>query len=273
MLHVTRLCMAAPTRFLVPRSFILKMSGNMQWLAENFHAGRLHTPALWLAAELLRGYPTPLLNSCPGLAQSLSWWNDAASSARLIPHHFVSAIDIPSLVLSFGPSAFSSTAVPAVPIPVPRPGSRPVVALLTDAAGTTAVGGCWRSPGDTATQAFHALLTPEQLAWPAISPKELLGLVTFVESFGHEHEGAVLLAGNDNAGNVFVVNRLRINATDTVMTALMSRLLAACDLHRIDIIAWWCPRALNGISDDLSKSPSLLAARRVASRLGLVLRT
>jgi hypothetical protein len=149
-----------------------------------------------------------------------------------------------------------------------------VVALLHDASGELtagAVGGCWRAEGDQLARAFYYQLSEEERAWPSIAPKELRALVEWLERFGSQYPGAVLLAGTDNAGNVFTVNRLRIDPADTVMASLLSRLLAAADCWGIDVIVWWCPRALNGVSDALSKSPSVTDARRVAASLGVVL--
>ena len=122
------------------------------------------------------------------------------------------------------------------------------------------------------TQAFQVPLTPTQIDWPAICAKELLAIVLWIERFGHEHVGSILLCGTDNAGNVFTVNRLRVDASDLVMTDLLQRLLSACDRFSMDVIVWWCPRVLNGISDDLSKSLSFDAVCRVAQFHGLVLR-
>jgi hypothetical protein len=131
---------------------------------------------------------------------------------------------------------------------------------------------CWKSFSCSDTQAYYAPLTPQQRAWPAIGPKELLAIVLWLELFGAEYAGSFLLVGTDNSPNVYVVNNLRVHAGDAVVFSLLERLLAACDRHDIDCIVFWCPRALNGISDALSKSLSLLIARRVAHRFSLRLR-
>ena len=131
-----------------------------------------------------------------------------------------------------------------------------------------AVGGCWCSP-DGQPQAFYAALTPEQQAWPAISSKELLALVLWIEHFGAQHRGALVLFGTDNAGNVFSVNKLRTNPEDPVSGSLLSRLLTAADANSIECLVWWCPRVLNGIADDLSKCDSSDVACRIAGGLGL----
>jgi len=97
--------------------------------------------------------------------------------------------------------------------------------------------------------------------------------VTWVECFGGLYPGAVVLGGTDNAGNVFTVNRMQVNADDSIMAGLLSRLLAAADEHGLECLLWWCPRTLNGIADDLSKCPTPAAACSVARRYGLVLHT
>ena len=259
-------------RIIVPRSFVLKCAGSTQWLAEIFRSGRLHTPALWRAAELLRLRSPPSVSDLPNFVSTLQWWAEAASSGRLLPHRFIVALDIPSLDLFFDWVSSASDVVPAVPVSLAQPSAtRPVVSLLSDAAGGCAVGGCWTCDRGGSVRAFFAPLSPEERAWPAIDAKELKALVVWLESFGHEHEGAVLLYGTDNAGNVFTINRLRVDASNTVTQKLLSRMLAAADQWGIDIIAWWCPRALNAISDSLSKSLSLADARRVARTFGVVL--
>ena len=48
------------------------------------------------------------------------------------------------------------------------------------------------------------------------------------------------------------MNLLRVKADDPVMFDLMQR--AAADRNDIECLLFWCPRALNGISDSLSKS-------------------
>lgn len=269
---------AAAHSIAVPRSFALKAAGSGQWLAQNFRQGRLHTAALWLSAELLRKRSPPPLSRCPGLEEALLWWVTEAAAGRLQPHRFVKGLDIPLLSLGFVGSA-SLVADPGVVFSLPRPvahdgAARQVVALLHDASGELtagAVGGCWRAEGDQTAQAFYYQLSEEERAWSSIAPKELRALVEWIERFGSRYIGAVLLAGTDNAGNVFTVNRLRVDPSDTVMAGLLSRLLAAADRWGIDVIVWWCPRALNGVSDALSKSPSLTDARRVAISLGLTL--
>ena len=278
MVHILLLVATLALAVSIPRSFALKAAGNTQWLAQNFRLGRLHTSALWLTAELLRRSPSPALQSCPGLLDALQWWAAEAAAGRLQPHRFVEGLDIPSLTVYFREATqfLAETGVVfGVPLPIlSEVSTRQVIALLHDASGeltSGAVGGCWRAPGSAAIHAFYYQLSPEERGWPSIAPKELRALVEWIERFGHRYPGAVLLAGTDNAGNVFTVNRLRVSATDTVMTSLLSRLLAAADRWGIDVIVWWCPRALNGISDSLSKSPSLASARRVATRLGLVL--
>jgi hypothetical protein len=278
MLHVLLRCAQSAVAIAVPRSFALKAAGNAQWLGQNFRLGRLHTPALWLAAELLRNRSPPPLLSCPGLVAALQWWTATAAAGRLLPHRFVEAVDIPSLAVYFTEAttraALSGVAF-ALPLALPHSGaSRRVVALLHDASGELehgAVGGCWRAQGEPSVSAFYYQLTPEERAWPSIAPKELRALVEWLERFGSMYEGAVLLAGTDNAGNVFTVNRLRVDASDAVMAGLLARLLASADRWGIDGIVWWCPRALNGISDALSKSLTLADARRLTRDLGVVL--
>ena len=271
MLHVMQLAVDDQS-VTVPASFARKAAGNLQWLAQNFRLGRLHTPALWLAAELLCHQRPQPLASCPGLREACTWWASAAATNRLQPHRFVNALDIPSISLSFNLAAAGAGVAHAVPIPLPHIlGSRPVVAVLSDASGTIGIGCCWRGPGDTVTHAFQMLLTADQRDWPSIGSKELLAIVTWLERFGALYKGAIVLFGTDNAGNVFCVNRLRVDAADAVTALLLSRLLAAADLYAIECIVWWCPRALNGISDDLSKCLSPTDACRVAENFRLQL--
>ena len=274
MLHIVRLVVARGD-IDVPVSFALKVAGNVQWLAQNFRLGRLYTPALWLAAEHLRTGQARRVTDCPRLLETCQWWAQAAAEGRLNPHRFVRALDIPSLSLSWSLATPGATVVTAVPLAHSRPGAtRPVVAVLTDAAGREeggAIAGCWRSPADVATHAFYATLSAEENNWRAICTKELLAQVTWLERFGHCYHGAVVLFGTDNAGNVFTVNRLHADTEDVVMTALLARLLAAADACDVECLVWWCPRALNGISDALSKCPTLADARRVATGLGVVL--
>ena len=271
MLHVLRLA-ASCGRIDIPVSFALKAAGNVQWLAQNFRLGRLHTPALWSAAEQLRTLKHRRVSDCPGLRATCEWWAESAATGRLAPHAFIRALDLPSLRLSFDLGLAGSDALAAVLLALTRPGSsRPVVTVLSDASGSCAIAGCWRTLLQATTQSFYAPLTPEQLQWSAICAKELLAQVTWLERFGASHRGSLVLFGTDNAGNVFAVNRLRAEAGNTVMAALLARLLAAADAHDIECLVWWCPRALNGISDALSKCPTLVDARRAASDFGIVL--
>jgi len=276
MLHVLRLAIDSG-RIDVPVSYVLKAAGNAQWLAQNFRLGRMHTPSLWLASELLRERRARGVTDCPGLLSACEWWITAAADGRLQPHRFVCALDIPSLMVSLSLTEIGGEAAHGIPAARPRHGAtRPVAAVLSDASGEEeagALGGCWTSSeSEGLLQAFYAALTPEERAWRAICAKELLAIVLWLERFGAEHRGAVVLFGTDNAGNVFTVNRLRVDAGDAVMAGLLGRMLAAADAHDIECLVWWCPRGLNGIADDLSKCPTLADARRVALRLGLTLR-
>ena len=233
MLHVIRLA-AAYGSISVPVAFVLKAAGNMQWLAQNFRHGRLHTPALWLAAERLRCRLSRTVADCPGLQTACEWWARTAAGGRLQPHRFIRALDIPSLSMVFDSEALTrgAEAVPGLATALPRDQhSRPVVAVLTDVSGGPdgAMGGCWRVPGESVTRAFYAPLSDSERAWPAICAKELLAVVTWLENFGGSFRGAVILFGTDNAGNVFAVNRISVAADDTVMAELMGRLMAAAD--------------------------------------------
>ena len=272
MLHVLRLAVHHGN-IEIPVSFALKVAGNAQWLAQNFRLGRLHTPALWQAAERLRTHRAHAATDCPGLHAACEWWAQAAARNLLRPHRFVRSLDIPSLLVALDTHALEATATPARPGAIPRLGAaRWVVSVLTDASGEDeggAIGGCWCVPGDYATHAFWVPLTPTERAWRAICAKELLAMVTWLERFGHLYRGAVVLFGTDNAGNVFTVNRLRLRAEDTIMAELLGRLLSAADAFDIECLVWWCPRYLNGISDDLSKCLVLANARRVSSTHGL----
>lgn len=272
MLHVLRLAIA-DGNIDVPVSFALKVAGNTQWLAQNFRLGRLHTPALWLAAERLRQRSIRHVAHCPGLLAACEWWAGQAAADRLVPHRFVRALDIPSIAVSFSLETVSAEAALGVPRALRRPAAaRPAMAVLTDAAGAEdggALGGCWRDPSESLPQAFYAQQSPEQRAWRSICTKELLAIVLWLENFGRRYRGAVILFGTDNAGNVFTVNRLRVAADDAVMAELLGRLMAAADAYDIECLVWWCPRGLNGIADTLSKCPSLALARRAALDLGL----
>jgi hypothetical protein len=274
MLHALRLAIR-DGRIDVPASFALKVAGNTQWLAQNFRFGRLHTPALWLAAERLKQRTARCVTQCPGLLTACEWWSDQAAADRLRPHRFVRTLDIPSISVSFSPDAITAEAALGVPWAQPHAGAaRPVVAVLMDASGAEdggAIGGCWRDPSEQLTQGFYALQTPVQRAWRAICAKELLALVLWLEHFGQRYRGAIVLFGTDNVGNVFTVNRLRVAADDAVMAELLGRLLAAADASDVECLVWWCPRGLNGIADTLSKCPSLVSARRAALALGLAL--
>lgn len=276
MMHVVRAAIL-DSRINVPVSFVLKMAGNMQWLAQNFRSGRLHTPSLWLAAERLRSRRARTVMECENLLETCEWWAAAAAGNRLRPHNFICSVDIPSISVSFDPTAIATGASAAngVPMPILRPTAhRPAVAVLTDAAGEEeggAMGAIWRGVSDVVTHAFHAAFTPEQRAWRAICSKELLAIVTWLERFGRCYKGSVILFGTDNCSNVFTVNRLRTDVENKVMSELLSRLLAVADENALECLVWWCPRGLNGIADALSKCPTLADARRIAHDLGIVL--
>jgi hypothetical protein len=243
----------------------------MQWLAQNFRHGRLHTPGLWQAAESLARGPTIPPACRPRLLADASWWADAASSGRLRPHRYVRGVDVPSLDLALG-AAVSGGAFATTPIPLPHPdGGRPIATLLSDTAGATALGGIWRAAGSVTLHAFYHRLSQQQLDWPSIAPKELLAIVLWLEHFGHAYRGSLLLCGTDNFGIVFAVNRLRVAADDVIMAQLLGRLLSAADVCDIECFLWWCPRALNGFADVLSKCTSADIARKEATRLGAVL--
>jgi hypothetical protein len=146
-----------------------------------------------------------------------------------------------------------------------------MVALLSDAAGTTALGGVWRAAGNTTLHSFYHLLSDVERDWPSIALKELLAIVLWLEHMGRFYRGFSLLCGTDNIGNVFTVNHLRVAADDLPMAQLLERLITAADACDIECLLWWCPRALNGFSDVLSKCASSALARREATRLGAVL--
>lgn len=186
MLHTVRLLSAAPASAgdvcaAIPRSFLLRTAGNLQWLAQNFRNGRLHTSGLWRATvPLPRGaMPPPEIRA--GLLLDATWWADSAGSGRLRPHRYVRGVDVPSLALVLG-DAVAGGAFAATPFPSPHPeGGRPTVAILSDAAGTTALGGVWRAAGSAVLQAFYHLLSAEERSWPSIALKELLAIVLWLE--------------------------------------------------------------------------------------------
>ena len=278
MLHVVRLQLLSapsspihPHRDVFPLSFLQRLAGNLQWLAENFRQGRLFTPGVWRAVDLLQSSLLLPLPRCPGLVASLDWWASAASLNHLRPHRYVHGIDVPSLSLSIGVvvrgGAFAVT-------PLPSPSSsdgRPTVALLTDTAGSRALGGIWRGPGSSFSHAFFARLSEAQLLWPSIALKELLAIVLWLEHFGRGYRGCLLLCGTDNIGNVFTANRLSVRPGDELMLELLLRLLRAADACDIECLLWWCPRAFMGVADVLSKCDSPADARREASRFGAFL--
>jgi hypothetical protein len=276
MLHAVRMIVMAPAPVgdlctTIPRGFMLRTAGNLQWLAQNFRHGRLHTSGVWQATELLSRSAALSVVGRRDLAADASWWAEAASSGRLRSHRFVRGVDVPSLDVVIG-AAVPGGAFAATPFPLPHPdGGRPIVAFLGDAAGGTALGGVWRAAGSGALHAFYHLFSEEERAWPSIALKELLAVVLWIEQFGRAYRGHFLLCGTDNFGNVYTVNRLRILAGDAVMAQLLERLIAAADACDIECLLWWCPRALNGFADVLSKCTSPALARRAATRLGAVL--
>ena len=260
----------------VPVSFMLKVAGSMQWLAQNFRHGRLHTAALWVASERLRTRTARAVTDCPGLHSACTWWASQAAAGLLCPHRFVRAVDIPSLSIALSPAAVARDgAAFATPLSHRRSiGARHTVAALSDAAGPeegSALGVIWRAEHDAITHAFHVVLSPEQSAWPAICAKELLAIVLWLERFGACYRGSTVVFGTDNAGNVFTVNRLRVRWEDPIMMDLLTRLLAVADACDLECFVWWCPRSLNGIADALSKCPTSSDACRVAKQLSLVL--
>lgn len=278
MLHSVRRLLAVdpssplfPSRVWFPLSFLQRLAGNLQWLAENFRQGRLFTPGVWRAVDLLQGAPFLPLHRCSGLAPCLDWWVVSAASNRLVPHRYVHGVDLPSLVFVVG-AVVRGGAFAVTPIPGPSAdGGRPMVAMLADTAGTTALGGIWRSCGSSLTHAFYAPLSEAQRAWPSIALKELLALVLWLEHFGRFYPGCLLLCGTDNFGNVYTANRLSVRAGDRLMLALLLRLLRAADACDIECLLWWCPRSYNGLSDVLSKCTPSADVRREATRLGAIL--
>ena len=149
-LHINRLLSLLSTvRVDYPLSYLQKTAGIAQWLATNTRHARLYTSSLLRAAELVAIGRAPSEGELARLIATLSWWTKSAAAGRLIPHRFIRGIDIPSFTLVTSHLARGADVAFSFPVPVTRDAhSRRAVFLLVDAAGLTAVGGCWRSSGD-----------------------------------------------------------------------------------------------------------------------------
>ena len=256
----------------VPPVFFKRVIGGLQWLAGNVAGGSLYTAPIWLASHLLDIGKIQSVQACTDALSCLIWWAESAIAGSLKPHVFVRGIDLPSLRLAFSPSA-ATGAEAALFTAAQRAGStRTLLSLLSDTSGTRGWGAVWSSSKSFLRYATYAALTVKQREWLSIAPKELLAWTLWIEFFGHEYVGALILLGTDNIGNVHCTNRRRIRADDTLSRSLLLRLVKAAALHSIDLIAWWCPRELNGIADGLSKSLDIASARRISTAHGLTFR-
>jgi hypothetical protein len=100
---------------------------------------------------------------------------------------------------------------------------------------------------------------------------ELEPWVAALERHGAAWRGRFLVAIGDNLGNCFRFNRGRVRR-GTPAHKLLTRLYELLDVHDIDFVAYWLPRAGNQFLDALSKcrTPEEARARAQAAGLHLV---
>jgi hypothetical protein len=97
---------------------------------------------------------------------------------------------------------------------------------------------------------------------------ELEPWVEALERHGASYGGKFLVAIGDNLGNVYRVNRGRVKR-GTMAHQLLTRFYELLDLHDIDFVALWLPRAANQLLDALSKCRTLREAQERAQAAGV----
>ena len=123
--------------------------------------------------------------------------------------------------------------------------TRPKVTMLSDASGDVGCG-VWLG-----NQFFCHTWTQDQLP-NSVPWKELYPIIRVLERFGPQLAGSILLTATDSATNSFSINKGSSRAIGC--NALLKRLSALERRHDIDVIAIWCPREFNSVTDFLSKN-------------------
>jgi len=287
----------------VPFAFFESMVGSVEWLA-SFDSGLLlHRQGLRASLELARAAAHGALRG-HGAGAEVAVWATAPCAAdvtailgrarggRARATRFVPAAEAQAVVVRCMPSpgrepAEGDLAMQALVQQAWTASGREVTGVVSDASldadATTGAGGvstggakCWAAlspapvhhgsvpaPGEVT---FGAT-APGESGWAADS-LELVPLVEVLRRNGAAWHGRVVVFLTDNIGNMYRVNKGRARH-GTRAHGLLAELYALADLHAIDFLALWLPRAANGSLDALSKCRSADQAAAWAATAGL----
>ena len=99
--------------------------------------------------------------------------------------------------------------------------------------------------------------SPQELPL-SIQYKELKPVIMAAREFGHTWKNAIIRAGIDNAGVVYMINSG--TSTDTHCMVLLRELAELQRKFKFDVVASWVPREFNIRSDLLSRLQDIDAA-------------
>lgn len=121
---------------------------------------------------------------------------------------------------------------------------RPTTIMFSDASGDLGAG-VW--VGDFV---YSHQWSDEQKLW-SVPHKELFPIVVTAQNLGSQLKGKILVAATDSATNVFAINAGSSRSPEC--NKLLKRLSKLERQFDFDVVATWCPREFNFITDQLSK--------------------
>ena len=204
----------------ISRSFFNSLCGRMSWIAQVMCGARSYMRRMWDSLRVFgRSKRAPLPASA---LADLSWWlerlRDPTWRGSRIWFHDK---DIP------------------------------IISMKSDASGHIAWG-------------FHLGKIQRMCPWSpqelplSIQYKELKPVIMAAREFGHTWENAIIRAGIDNAGVVYMINSG--TSTDTHCMVLLRELAELQRKFKFDVVASWVPREFNIRSDLLSRLQDIDAA-------------
>lgn len=241
-----RLLRAAGPFARVPTQFLERLAGRLSWIAATTFAAHTTLRPLWALlrrdhAAGGRGCHRSVTDVAPGsedLDAMLTFWlsDPLVTGHRIIrsPAHLIASGNSAAIFTDAGVVGFGGYCVPG---------------LLHTAARVpaSAVWGAWRKSDALASSLV----------------RELTATLATLIHFGPGLRGKLVLIRTDNAGSAAIINSGRADRDSAQRRTLALR--RAAWAFGFEYIAAWTPRELLQLPDDLSRQPSLSAARDAVS--------
>lgn len=289
-------------RTFVGRKFFESFVGDVGWLCEFDFTSRIHRYGLIAALGIAERGPfpgappydaVPIINDpahCPAWAD-LHYLALRVLSGRLRPMRFFptadAALHLTSLTATtreaMVPLPFAQALALAAGGPSDSDAAAGVDRLLQAVAATTVAPTGRAVQGLAADASFEpatgrrvwAVTDGNEVLWHdasgtalSSSDLELSCVAPFMERHGADMSKKIVFFGTDSLVTMFRVNKGRADY-GTYAHGELQHIYELADLHQIDLVAHWLPRAANQYLDRLSKCRSPDQAARVAHDLGL----